>query len=111
MASTFMRRLMLQLSHTGTAIKSLRVNVQGAQIPMQIGTWWWNWKAGFGSRWLPTEDHINILEARAVVQGLRARLRRSSERGCRWLHLVDSLVVMGAISKGRSSSPGLRAEL
>eukprot|EP00971_Amphidinium_carterae_P030238 594946-Amphidinium_carterae.1 len=111
LGSSLVRRLLLQLTHRGTDIRTLRKRLVSSQVPMQIGCWMWQWSAGFGHAWRHTGDHINILEARALVQGVRARLRRSSEQGCRWLHLVDSLVVMGAVSKGRSSAPGLRAEL
>eukprot|EP00971_Amphidinium_carterae_P059850 1183818-Amphidinium_carterae.1 len=96
LSSSLVRRLMLQLTHRGTDIRTLRRHLMSSQVPMQIGTWWWQWKAGFGQAWRHAEDHINVLEARALVQGVRARMRYNSELGTRWLHLVDSLVVMGA---------------
>ena len=61
------------------------------------------WKRIAQARW-KREEHINLLEARAFLFGVRHASRSPSRRGLRVLHLVDSEVVLGAVSKGRSSS-------
>eukprot|EP00732_Lithocolla_globosa_P000549 Lithocolla_globosa_v1_NODE_182_length_5436_cov_23.147742.p1 type:complete len:485 gc:universal NODE_182_length_5436_cov_23.147742:1934-3388(+) len=62
------------------------------------------WKIGVSVRWrLP--DHINCYEMNASVFGLRW-MARSPRRffGTRFPFLLDSMVALGAIAKGRSSS-------
>ena len=66
------------------------------------------WKEVF-SRRVPTRDHINIKELRAVrllVDGIK------NKHACeRVVVLLDSLVALGALAKGRSPSIPLNAEL
>eukprot|EP00435_Cladocopium_sp_Y103_P030320 s1304_g7.t1 len=50
------------------------------------------------------EEHINVLELRALVHCVEWRLRRSSFNGVRFLHLCDSQVALSVAVKGRSSS-------
>ena len=52
-------------------------------------------------------EHINIEEARALLAYVRWNLRSKSRFGHRLLILLDSRVVIGAATKGRSSSRGL----
>ena len=54
------------------------------------------------------EEPVVILEARSAVFAVRNLLRRPECRGCRVLILCDSLSVVMAVSKGRSSSRGLQ---
>ena len=56
-----------------------------------------------------TPNHINIEEAGALLRYLRWVLRAKSRFAHRVVLLVDSKVVLGAISKGRSSSKPLNA--
>ena len=56
-----------------------------------------------------TPSHINIEEANALLRYLRWVLRAKSRFAHRIVLLVDSKVVLGAISKGRSSSKPLNA--
>ena len=69
-----------------------------------------DWSVIVSSRWSRTE-HINILEARALISCMRwvASLRSSIK--CRVLVLSDSQVIVGSASKGRSSSPQLLRRL
>ena len=71
----------------------------------------WKWKVLCGWRWKPRggREHINKLELRAVQTALRWRLFRHKESNCRILHLVDSLVSLQVLNKGRSSSRKLRS--
>ena len=67
------------------------------------------WSTIVASRWQWLE-HINVLEARALTVGVRWALSFPESTGSRLLTFCDSLVVVHAVRKGRSSSfPLLRA--
>ncbi len=53
--------------------------------------------------------HINLEEARALLRYVRWILRSHQRFGHRVIVLLDSKVVIGAVTKGRSSSPPLNA--
>lgn len=61
------------------------------------------WRTRYSKRWSDNFEHINALELRAVVMALRMTIRGHNS-GMRVLGLVDSTVVVAAVSKGRSSS-------
>jgi len=71
----------------------------------------WKWKVISGWRWKGQKEHINSLELRAVLTTLKWRLQHRGHIGHRFLHLVDSLVVLHALARGRSSSKKLRSSL
>ena len=50
------------------------------------------------------EEHINLLEMRALIHTFEWRLRKSSFGDVRALHLTDSQVALSVAVKGRSSS-------
>lgn len=62
-------------------------------------------------RWKLQSEHINVLQTCAYLLSFRWRLRRASSIGTRYVHLVDSMVTMNAMAKGRSSSQRLRKVL
>lgn len=64
------------------------------------------WSTIVSRRWKDLE-HINVLELRAVSTALRWALTRPVCMQRRILLLCDSQVVVGCLSKGRSSSPPL----
>lgn len=55
--------------------------------------------------------HAGALEAGGVRLALRWFLRSVSRHGRRMVLLVDAQAVLGAVAKGRSSSPSLRREI
>ena len=73
----------------------------------------WKWKELCGWKWKAHQsgctEHINKLELGAVQTALRWRLCKQRETNRRVLHLVDSLVSLQVLNKGRSSSYKLRA--
>ena len=87
--------------------KLVRFQRLRASVPANL----WRWKVKAGWRWKFGQAHINELELRAVLTTLKWRLERIRERECRFIHLVDSLVVLHALSRGRSSSRKLRRPL
>ena len=50
------------------------------------------------------EEHINILEGRTNLSMLRWRSRKARNLGSKFLHLLDSQVNIGVLTKGRSRS-------
>ena len=78
-----------------------------ASIPGKL----WRWRDVVGWRWTGEAEHINALELRAVKTALVWRIKELQEFGTKCLHLVDSLVVLHALSRGRSSSRKLRRTL
>ena len=75
-----------------------------ASVPGKL----WRWKVIAGWKWTGSREHINSLELRAIFTTLRWRVERQHHRGCRFIHLTDSLVCLHALSRGRSSSRKLR---
>ena len=78
-----------------------------ASIPARL----WRWRIISGWRWSGDPEHINALEMRAVLTTLKWRIHHKQQINCRFLHLVDSLVVLHALARGRSSSRKLRSTL
>ena len=65
-----------------------------------------------GWRWTGSKEHINCLGLRAVLTSIKWRVQHKKQQiGVRFLHLIDSLVVLHALSRGRSSSKKLRSTL
>ena len=71
----------------------------------------WRWRVIAGWRWKFRQAHINELELRAVLTTLAWRLERRRQFSTRFVHLVDSLVVLHCLSRGRSSARKLRHPL
>ena len=70
----------------------------------------WVWRVARGWRW-QKPDHINILEMEALYHAVRWRASGNRLFHRRFLHLVDSQVVLGVAAKGRTSSHKLRRSL
>ena len=95
--------LMLQ-SKTEVPVRFHRLR---ASMPSKL----WRWKAISGWRWTGDAEHINVLELRAVLTTVRWRIEQLGQMNIRSLHLVDSLVVLRALTRGRSSSRKMRRTL
>jgi hypothetical protein len=94
-----------------------RVQYRGSDIRMDVGVMLnpeavprmpisarkWRWRAVKGWAWKDTE-HINVLEARAILQTLKWRSRSLVSFHSRFVHLSDSQVSLAIYAKGRSSS-------
>ena len=63
----------------------------------------WRWKIAAAFQW-KRSGHINELEARAGLADLKRRTRRVRSHGKRYLHLFDSQVTLGIMTKKRSSA-------
>ena len=71
----------------------------------------WRWKAVCGWKWTGEKEHINCLELRAVLTTVRWRIEKMRQVHSKFIHLVDSQVVLHALARGRSSSRKLRRTL
>ena len=78
-----------------------------ASVPSKL----WRWRTVCGWKWSSKKEHINVLEMRAVLTALRWRLERKAQCRIKFIHLVDSLVCLHSLSRGRSSSLKLKRSL
>ena len=78
-----------------------------SSIPARL----WRWRTISGWRWQGASEHINVLELRAVLTTLKWRIEHLGQCDVRCVHLVDSLVVLHALTRGRSSSRKMRRTL
>ena len=73
----------------------------------------WKWRTACSWTWRKSQcaetEHINRLELRALLTAVKWRALKQKCRGKRFLHLVDSLVSLHVVNKGRSSSRKLRS--
>eukprot|EP00438_Fugacium_kawagutii_P004168 Skav224689 [mRNA] locus=scaffold3171:104306:107602:+ [translate_table: standard] len=95
--------LLLQ-SSSSTPVRFHRLR---ASVPAKL----WRWATIAGWRWRGEREHINVLELRAAMTAIRYRIEELGEQDCRCVHLVDSLVVLHSLARGRSSSRKLRRTL
>ena len=78
-----------------------------ASLPAKL----WKWKDICGWTWKNPQEHINGLELRAVLTSIRWRLLKKGAVKKRFIHLVDSLVCLHCLARGRSSSKKLKRTL
>lgn len=71
----------------------------------------WRWKTVASWAWTGSAEHINVLELRAVLTSIKYRVEHLKQANLRCIHLVDSLVVLHALTRGRSSSRKMRRTL
>ena len=71
----------------------------------------WRWKTIAGWQWTGAQEHINVLELRSVLTTIKYRAEQLGDMDVRCVHLVDSLVVLHALTRGRTSSRKMRRTL
>lgn len=94
----------LLTSQTESTPKSYRFRTS---LPAKL----WQWKTVCGWRWRHQQrgpEHINKLELRAAYTGLKWRILKHQTCNRKVLHLLDSMVSLQVLNKGRSSSHKLR---
>ena len=74
---------------------------QWPRRPIRVQDWKWQTKLNF--KW-KREAHINELELRAGLSSIKWRLRCSGQLGKKFLHVMDSAVSLGVLTKKRSSA-------
>ena len=66
---------------------------------------WWRWRTVLALAWkIRGKEHINALEVRSTLAALRWRARQARLHSRRSIHLSDSFVAIGVLTKRRSSS-------
>ena len=95
--------LLLQ-HHTDVPVRYHRLRMS---LPARL----WRWKTVAGWQWSDTTEHINVLELRAALTTVKWRVEKLKQTDRRCVHLLDSLVVLHALSRGRSSSRKMRRTL
>ena len=95
--------------HRGGAVlfESAPSRLTGRPLSEHFDAKQWKWKAVLSCAWKLDDEHINALEARALLLALRWRSRSVMRMGKRFLHLTDSKVTMGASMKHRSNARNL----
>ena len=78
-----------------------------ASVPSKL----WVWKIIAGWQWKGQQEHINVLEMRAILASLQWKLHHKQLQRSRFIHLTDSMVCLHSLSRGRSSSRKLRRTL
>lgn len=69
------------------------------------------WRVVDSTRWATGGSHINGLEANALLAASRWILSDPAAHSSHFFVFVDSLVVLSAVAKGRSSSPSIASSL
>ena len=87
--------------------ETLRYHRLRASLPAAL----WKWKTITGWRWQGTPEHINVLEMRAVLTTLKWRIMKQRAFRTKFIHMIDSLVCLHSLSRGRSSSRKMRRTL
>ena len=91
-------------SHSDVPVRYHRLR---ASVPAKL----WRWRTISGWKWQGNPEHINVLELRAVLTTIKWRVEHLEQVDLRCVHLVDSLVVLHALTRGRSSSRKMRRTL
>ncbi len=86
-------------------MKPTRIPRQGADAD------WWVWKDQVSFEWQVPAAHINEKELRAAFVEIRRRARCRRHIGSRYLHLLDSAVSLGVLTRHRSTSYKLQGVL
>lgn len=86
---------------------SVRYHRLRASVPAKL----WRWATVTGWHWSGSPEHINVLELRAAMTSMRYRIEELGQKDIRCVHLVDSMVVLHCLSRGRSSSRKMRRTL
>eukprot|EP00438_Fugacium_kawagutii_P012767 Skav214216 [mRNA] locus=scaffold489:495523:498308:- [translate_table: standard] len=78
-----------------------------ASLPSKL----WRWANIAGWQWTGDKEHINVLELRAAYTTIRYRVEVLRQWDVRFVHLLDSMVVLHGLTRGRSSSRKMKRTL
>ena len=87
------------------------IPVKYHRLRMSLPPKLWRWKTVSGWAWKDATEHINVLELRAALTSVKWSIERFQHFDTRCVHLVDSLVVLHSLARGRSSSRKMRRTL
>ena len=99
------KELVRRQTHKGREIRRFGPYEHPGFLPRSsLDPGWWHWRRVFGAPWKDATKHINTLELRAHLAAVQWRLRVAANVHSKGLHISDAFVVLGAVSKGRSSA-------
>ena len=98
-----LRRLLKFADHRGGEVRLSLLDESGTLALMPYPCFAWKWKTTQSYRW-QHEQHINVLEFVALFNYLRSLSNKRHLQHLRLFHVLDSKVVCGVCSKGRSSA-------
>ena len=90
-------------SHRGTDVRLLSTQFLCEEEIVPYPALRWFWQEILAWPW-QEEQHINVLEAQALLTYMRRKARDLSQRDQRYVHVLDSRVVTAVLAKGRSRS-------
>ena len=98
-----LRQLLRFADHRGGEVRLSLLDEAGDQQLLPYPAFAWKWCAVQSYKWYH-EQHINVLEFVALFNYLRSLSNKRHLQHLRLFHVMDSKVVCGVCSKGRSSS-------
>lgn len=104
-AETLNRLLLSRTNHTGSDVRIASGEILNPKAhPRQsVEADWWNWEPSFSVKWkLP--EHINLLELRSILLGVKFHVSHLGSTSKRVFHLTDSYISLSIASKGRTGS-------
>ena len=104
-APSFHSLIAVDASSSGLGVVASKSDTRGGESVEEL-VQQRDWSVILASRWR-RDEHINVLELRAVHTAVRWALSYPLTFGCRIRILSDSKVTIGCVSKGRSSSASL----
>ena len=106
------RYLLTRTNHTGSDIRVATGTLMNAKaFPRQgVEANWWVWSPLFRTVWA-RDAHINELELRSILLGVKYIVSHLRVSDSRLFHLSDSYVCISVVAKGRTSSYRLQRVL
>eukprot|EP00438_Fugacium_kawagutii_P008223 Skav213983 [mRNA] locus=scaffold3014:59382:61238:+ [translate_table: standard] len=90
---------------------STEPNVRFHRLRQSIPGRLWRWADIASWKWERSDEHINVLEMRAILTTIKWRILKKKSASTKFFHLTDSLVCLHSLARGRSSSRRLKRTL
>eukprot|EP00435_Cladocopium_sp_Y103_P039769 s532_g10.t1 len=104
-----LKEMLKRLTIRGTEVKLILQDSEGGEVPYPA--YRWLFRKVFSFKWQDEEIHINEGELNAFLAMVERRASDPSKHATRYLAILDSQVVRGAVGKGRSTSRALNRGL
>eukprot|EP00435_Cladocopium_sp_Y103_P021347 s4041_g5.t1 len=104
-----LKEMLRRLTIRGTEIKLLLQDNEGGEMPYPA--YRWLFRKAFSFKWQSEEIHINEGELNAFIAMVERRASDPRKHAHRYLAILDSQVVRGALGKGRSPARPLNRGL
>ena len=101
-----LKMLIRLIDHRGSDVRLETGTVAVTRQDIPYPAFCWKWRCVMAYPWRQTQ-HINLLEFISLLNYLRHLVTSAKCHGFRMVHILDSRVVAGVVSRGRSSSKRL----